>query len=176
MRRARVDPIRRLEARHDLAGFDCGASPLNDWLRRFALSDQAAGASVSYVAARDQRVVGLYSLAPHIIDPAEATARMRAGFPLQRPIPVFLLARLAVDRGEQGEGLGAGLLRDALSRCAAAADQIGGRAVVVHAKDDDAARFYLGFGFAPLEENPKYRYVLMKDLRASIQAGGGLIP
>jgi GNAT superfamily N-acetyltransferase len=86
-------------------------------------------------------------------------------------VPVILLARLGLDLSEQGSGLGADLLRDALARSAAAADEIGGRAEVVHAKDDRATAFYQRFGFESLPDNPNHLYLLMKDLRASIKHG-----
>ena len=172
MERLPLDPVCRLHERHDLSGFDCGVASLNRWLGTFALSDQAGHTSVSYVAGRSGRVLGFYTLAPHSVDPADAGGRLSAGLP-RRPIPVLLLARLAVDRSQQGRGLGADLLRDALRRCAGAADEIGGRAVVVHAKDEAAAAFYRRFGFVPLAENPQHLCVLMKDLRASIRASVG---
>ena len=161
-------PVRRLEATDDVEGFDCAVVTLDEWLRQFALSDQRAGTSVTYVLERDRRIVGFYTLAPHTVEPEEAAPRLWAGLPRQRPIPVILLARLGLDRSEQGGGLGGDLLKDALARCAAAADEIGGRAVVVHAKDDAAARFYHRHGFQLLPENPNHLYILMKDLRASI--------
>ena len=162
-------PVRRVEATDDLAGFDCGVSALDEWLKRFALSDQRAGASVTYVLERGSQIVGFYTLAPHTIESGTAPARLRAGLPGQRPIPVILVARLGLDRSVQGTGLGGDLLRDALARCAAAADEIGGRAVLVHAKDAGAAAFYQRHGFVPLEQNLNHLYVLMKDLRASIR-------
>jgi len=162
-------PVRRLEAKDDLEGFDCGVPALNEWLKRFALSDQGAGASVAYVLERDQEIVGFYALAPHAIEAEEASKRLGAGLPRQRPIPVILLARLGLDRSVQDKGLGGDLLKDALARCAAAADDIGGRAVLVHAKDAGAAAFYQRYGFISLAQNPNHLYVLMKDLRASIR-------
>jgi GNAT superfamily N-acetyltransferase len=162
-------PVRRLEPTDELDEFDCGVPALNGWLRQFALSDQRAGASVTYVLERSKRVVGFYTLAPHAIEPARSAPRLGAGLPRHRPIPVILLARLGLDRSEQGGGLGGDLLRDALARCAAAADEIGGRAVLVHAKDEAAAGFYQRWGFQALPENPHHLYLLMKDLRASIQ-------
>lgn len=167
-----LGPTRRLRPEDDLTGFDCGVAVLDEWLARFALPDQRAGSSITYVLERAHRVVGFYTLAPHVIEPDEATARLRAGLPRRRPIPVFLLARLGLDRSEHGTGLGAALLRDALARCAAAADEVGGRAVVVHAKDGEAAGFYRRFGFTPLPGNPQHLYLLMKDLRASIAQVG----
>lgn len=162
-------PVRRVEAKDDLDGFDCGVPALEEWLKRFVLSDQRAGASVTYVLERGTQIMGFYTLAPHTVQSGEAPGRLGAGLPRQRPIPVILLARLGLDQSVQGTGLGGDLLRDALARCAAAADEIGGRAVLVHAKDDGAAAFYQRHGFVPLEQNPNHLYVLMKDLRASIR-------
>jgi len=164
-----VRPVRRVEASDDLDRFDCGVSALDEWLKRFALSDLRAGASVTYVLERGSQIVGFYTLAPHTIESEVVPGRLGAGLPRQRPIPVILLARLGLDRSVQGTGLGGDLLKDALARCAAAADEIGGRAVLVHAKDTGAAAFYQRYGFVPLEENPNHLYVLMKDLRASIR-------
>ncbi len=162
-------PVRKVEAKDDLVGFDCGVPALDEWLERFALSDQRAGASVTYVLERGSQIVGFYTLAPHTIESEAAPGRLGAGLPRQRPIPVILLARLGLDRSVQGTGLGGDLLKDVLARCAGAADEIGGRAVVVHAKDAGAAAFYQRHGFVPLEQNPDHLFVLMKDLRASLR-------
>lgn len=168
MSQPNLRPVQRLGADDDLSAFNCGAPALDEWLARFALSDQQAGSSVTYALKRDQRVISFYTLAPHAIESDEAAPRLKAGLPRQRPIPVFLLARLGLDQSEHGTGVGAALLRDALARCAAAADELGGRAVIVHAKDDAVASFYQRFGFTPFPENPHHLYILMKDLRASI--------
>jgi len=162
-------PVRRVDAGDDLDGFDCGVPALDEWLERFALSDRGADASATYVLERGQRIIGFYTLAPHAIEPEEASRRLGAGLPRRRPIPVILLARLGLDRSVQGIGLGGDLLRDALARCAAVADDIGGGAVLVHAKDAGAGAFYQRYGFVPLEQNPNHLYMLMKDLRASIR-------
>ena len=98
----------------------------------------------------------------------EAPARIKKGL-ARHPIPVILIARLAVDASEKGHGLGATLLRDALFRIAAAADQIGARAVLVHAKDDEARKFYEHFGFEPSPIDPLHLLLRMKDLRASLR-------
>ena len=168
MTRRDLAPTRRLRADDDLSNFDCGVAALNRWLKRFALADQQAGTSVTYVLGNGPRIIGFYTLAPHVIEATDATTRLKAGLPAHRPIPVFLLARLGLAGSEHGSGLGAALLRDALSRCAAAAGEVGGRAVLVHAKDNAAAGFYQRFGFRPLPNNPHHLYVLMKDLRRSI--------
>ena len=164
-------PVQRLSADDDLSTFDCGVTSLNEWLARFALSDQRARSSATYLLKRGSRVIGFYTLAPHAIGPEVADTRLKAGLPRQRAVPVFLLARLALDRSEHGTGLGADLLKDALARCATVASKVGGRAVVVDAKDGSGALFYQRFGFAPLPGNPHLLYLLMKDLQTSIRGG-----
>jgi hypothetical protein len=161
--------VRRVETKNDLDRFDCGVPALDEWLSRFALSDRRAGASVTYVLERGSQIVAFYTLAPHTIEHESAPGRLGAGLPRQRPIPVILPARLGLDRCVQVTGLGGDLLKNALARCAGVADDIGGRAVVVHAKDAEAAAFYQRYGPVPLEQNPNHLFVLMKDLRASIR-------
>ncbi len=156
-----------LQARHDVSAFDCGVSALNSFLQRFALQNQGSRAARTYVATRGEVVVGYYTLAAGSVQRDETPARVAKGLP-KHPVPVILLARLAVDRTEQGRGLGASLLKDALVRAAAAADLIGCRAVLVHAKDDAAAAFYRHFGFEPPTGQPLRLYLLMKDLLASL--------
>lgn len=161
-------PVRRLERDDNLSRFDSGETALDEWLNRFALSDQRASVSVTYVLRRGDRVVGFYTLAPSSINPPEQSTRLTSGLPSERAVPVILIARLAVDRSEQGTGLGSDLFRDALLRCVASADSIGGRAVLVHAKHERAATFYRRHGFEPLPDNRLLLYRLMKDLRASL--------
>ena len=162
-----------MEATDDLHAFNSEAPRLDAWFKQFALSDQRANASVTYALARGQKVVGFYTLAPSAIYPGQTTRRFRAGLPRARPVPVILLARLGVDNSEQGRGLGGDLLADALTRCAAAAYEIGGRAVLVHTKNEASAGFYIRYGFRPLAENPEHMYLLMKDLRASLRESLG---
>jgi len=121
-----------------------------------------------YVAHRAGRVVGYYALAAASVELEEAPARVKKGL-ARRPIPVILLARLAVALSEQGRGLGAALLRDALNRIGSAADQIGARAVLVHAKDDEAKSFYQHYDFEPSPTDPLHLFLLMKDLRAVLR-------
>lgn len=157
-----------LTVAHDVKDFDCGKQELTDWLRRYALQNQQAGASRVYVVHRAGRVVGYYALAAGSVEPEEATERVKKGL-ARHPIPVILLARLAVDVSEQGRGLGAALLKDALNRTASAADEIGARAVLVHAKDDEAKAFYQHFEFEPSPTDPLHLFLLMKELRAIIK-------
>jgi GNAT superfamily N-acetyltransferase len=166
---SRVSSPVPLEPTHDLAAFDCGAAALNDYLRKYALTNQRNESARTYVAARGQVVVGYYTLAAGAVNREEAPSRVAKGL-ARRPIPIILLARLAVDRSEQGRGLGAGLLDDALRRAAQAADVIGCRALLVHAKDQAARTFYRRFGFEPSPVDELHLYLLMKDIKASMRS------
>src|SRR5262245_2118738 len=158
-----------LEARHDLSAFDCGAPALNEYLKKYAFPNHQNQSARTYVATRGERVVGSYTLAAGSVRREETTARVAKGL-ARHPVPIILLARLAVDRGEQGQGLGAALLKDALLRAAQAADLIGCRAVLVHAKDQAAQAFYRRYGFEPSPVDELHLYLLMKDLKASLAA------
>lgn len=158
----------RLSASCDLAGFDSGNASLDDWLKRFALINQKADSARTYVVEREGRVVGYYALTTGGVDQANAPPRIVKGL-ARHPIGVILLARLAVDRTEQGRGLGKALLKDALVRIAAAVDIIGARAVLVRASDENARRFYERFGFARSPTDELQLWLLMKDLRASLR-------
>ncbi len=154
--------------RDDRCGdFDCGSEPLNHYLQRFAWTNQQAGAARTYVATRGERVVGYYTLAYASIEHQAAAARIRQGL-AKHPIPVMLLARLAVDRCEQGQGLGKGLLKDALLRTLQAAEIAGLRAVIVHAKDAAAKTFYEKFGFEPSPLDEFHLMLLLKDVRKTL--------
>jgi GNAT superfamily N-acetyltransferase len=158
-----------LTREHDTSQFDCGKAPLNDWLKRFAQTNQQNDSARTYVVHRGGRIAGYYSLAAGSVKRDESPARIAKGL-ANHPIGVILLARLAVDRAEQGSGLGKALLADALMRSAGAADVIGARAILVHAMDDEAAGFYRKYGFesSPLER--RQMMLLMKDLRATLRS------
>lgn len=156
--------IRKIERHHAVEHFDCGNAALNRFLSRFALGNQTAGSAQTYVALADEQVVGYYSLAVSAVAPTDAPARITKGL-ARHPVPVMLLARLAVDLSMKGKGLGAALLHDALARTLQAADIAGIRAVIVHAKDDAARRFYEHFDFDPSPTDPYHLYLLTKDLR-----------
>ena len=152
---------------HDTSEFDCGKLELTDWLRRHALPSHQARSARVFVAHRNRRVVGYYALAAGSVEREAGPDRVKKGL-ARHPVPVILLARLAVDRREQGHGLGASLLKDALTRAAAAADEIGVRAVLVHAKDEDARVFYERFDFEPSPTDALHLFLLMKDLKKTI--------
>lgn len=157
--------IEKLTRSHAVEGFDCGTPALNRFLERFALQNQQADASRTYVALDGDEVIGFYTLVVGEVAHAAAPARVVKGL-AKYPVPVMVLARLAVAGTRQGQGLGAGLLKDALLRILAAADHAGIRAVAVHAKDDAARAFYERFDFERSLTDPYHLLLLMKDVRA----------
>ena len=159
--------IEKLQKEHDLDEFDCGKEGLNDFLKRRAWENQQGNSAQTYVAADGKRVLGYYSLAAGAVTHQEAPARVTKG-QARHPIPIVLLARLAVDQSMKGQGVGAALLKDALLRASQAADIVGARALLVHAKDDEAKSFYDHFGFAPSPTDPLHLFLLMKEIRASL--------
>lgn len=159
-------PPEALAEVHDFADFRCGEAMLDDWLKRRARANQASGPSRTYVVCEDKRVIGYYALASGVVTVESAPGRFRRNMP--NPIPVAVLARLAVDREWQGKGLGRALFCDAARRVAQAADVIGIRGIVVHAISEEAKGFYLALGFnrSPLE--PMTLMVTLSDVRAAL--------
>lgn len=153
-----------LAAHHVLETFDCGKPALNVWLQRHARQAQGSGSAKTFVACGDGRVAGYFSLTVGQVDILDAPERFRAGMG-QYPIPVVILARLAVDRRDQGQGIGVGLLMDAIRRTLRIADQAGIRALLTQPIDEEASRFYRRFGFeaSPLRE--QQLLLLLKDAR-----------
>ncbi len=161
--------IEKLRREHLLDSFDCGKEDLNRFLKRQAWNSQQAHSAQTYVLVNDLRVLGYYSLAAGSVTHEEATERVKKGL-ARHPIPVILLARLAVDASVHGKGLGSALLKDALLRTAQAADAIGARALLVHAKDDTAKAFYEHFTFEASPSDPYHLLLIMKDLLQIISA------
>ena len=161
--------IEKLRREHLLDSFDCGKEDLNRFLKRQAWNSQQAHSAQTYVLVKDLRVLGYYSLAAGSVTHEDATERVRKGL-ARHPIPVILLARLAVDASVHGQGLGSALLKDALLRTAQAADTIGARALLVHAKDDGAKAFYEHFTFEASPSDPYHLLLIMKDLLQIISA------
>lgn len=138
---------------HRLDAFDCGEPALNQWLQRRALGNQSSGASRTFVVAdAEGRVFGYHALAAGAVAHAVATGVVRRNMP--DPVPVLVLGRLAVDRGAQGMHLGAALLQDAVKRAVGVAEHAGVRALLVHALDEKAKRFYEHYGFRPSAVHP----------------------
>ena len=145
---------------HHVHGFACGESVLDDWLKRRALSNQTSGASRTFVVTTDAReVMGYYALAAGAVAHHDATRVIRQNMP--DPIPVMVLARLAVDTRAQGMKLGAGLLQDAVRRCIQVSHNTGVRAILVHALNDGACQFYAHYGF---KASPAHQMTLMLRL------------
>lgn len=164
----RLDAPTPLLKVHKLESFDCGNLALNEYLQSLAFQNHQSGLARTYVAARGKRVLGFYSLAFSIIDHQSSTSRVAKGLP-PHPIPIMLLARLAVDISEHGRGLGKGLLKDAIQRTLQAAEIGGLRAMVVHAKNKNAQAFYAKYGFDPSPTNELHLMLLIKDMRKSIE-------
>ena len=156
-----------LSAKHDLAEFDSGVPELDDWLRRQALSNESAGATRTYVTCIGRRVVGYYSLATGAVEREHATGRVRRNMP--KPIPVMILARLAVDHRYQHQGIGRGLVKDAVLRTLQAADIAGLRAMLVHATSDDAKRFYESLGFSASPVDPMTVMMTIADAKKIVE-------
>ncbi len=153
-----------LNAGHTLEGFDCGKHSLNDWLTRHARQAQASGSAKTFVVSDDARVVGYYSLTVGQVDVLEVPERIRKGLG-QYPIPVVILARLAVSQHRHGRGIGIGLLQDAIRRTMKVAEQAGIRAILTHPIDEGAEKFYSRFGFVVSPLRPQQWLLLLKDAR-----------
>jgi predicted N-acetyltransferase YhbS len=160
--------IEKLERSHAIDAFDCGREALNQFLIRYAMQNQQAGASQTYVALVEQEVVGYYTLVVGQVEYNDAPERLTKGL-ARHPVPIMLLARLAVSIAWQGKSIGAGLLKDAMVRTLQAADIAGIRAFAVHAKDDEAKAFYEHFDFIASPTDPYHLFRLLKDIRALLQ-------
>jgi GNAT superfamily N-acetyltransferase len=147
-----VSAPRPLAPDHAVDEFQSGVESLDDWLKRHARHNETEGGSRTFVVCIGRRVVGYYSLAAGSLLPNAATGRVRRNMP--NPVPIVLLGRLAIDRGWQGKGLGADLLRDAVLRVLSAGEAIGVRAMLVHAISPEAKAFYERHGFKPSPVQP----------------------
>jgi len=163
-----LSPVEKLRSEHNTEPFDCGKEELNRFLKRFALAGQRANSAQTYVTTRGAVVVGYYSLAVGAAEHRMVPARVAKGL-ARHPIPIMILARLAVDRREHGRGIGKALLKDALKRTVQAADIAGIRALFVSAKDDNAREFYEHFNFDPSPTDPYHLFLVMKDLKKLTQ-------
>lgn len=152
---------------HAIANFSCGNASLDDWLKKRALANQSSGATRTFVVVADGNVVGYYALASGAISTQAVPGSFRRNMP--DPIPVVILARLAINHSCQDKGIGRALFHDAALRVIQAADAIGIRGIIVHAISQSAKDFYiaLGFDLSPLE--PMTLMISLKDLRALIE-------
>ncbi len=165
-----LDP-QPLENEHRISGFESGVGSLDIWLVKHARAAVGAGSARTYVVvdSEQDRVVGYHALSVASIEHSEATDRARKGMP-RNPIPALLLARLAVDKTVQGKGIGAFLLKDAMSRAISVAEQAGIRLLLVHAVNDEARSFYEHFDFEASPSDPMNLQLLIKDIRLALDA------
>ena len=166
-RRAALTGPEPLTVDHQIEQFDCGKPALNTFLARFALINQQNGTARTYVAHRGGAVAGYFSLSAASVDAAQVPVRVSKGL-AKHPIPMTLLARLAVDLREQGRGMGASLLQDALLRHLQAEAVIGSRALIVHAKVETSMAFYRNFGFEPSPLDPAHLFLLTKNIKKTL--------
>ena len=154
-------------ATHNTEVFDCGVAALNQFLQRYALTNQANGSARTFVTLAQGQVLGYYSLAAASVEHAAVPPRISKGL-AHHPVPMLLLARLAVDIRAQGCGVGRSLLQSALLKYLQACEVIGCRALMVHVKDEAAMRFYQGYGFTPSPIDAAHLYLLTKDIRKTL--------
>jgi GNAT superfamily N-acetyltransferase len=155
-----------LTAEHDVSAFDSGTPELDHWLKRRALANEALGTSRTYVVTAGGRVVAFYALANGAVAYKDVSAKTRRNMP--DPIPVMVLARLAVDSAYQKQGLGSALLKDALLRTIAAAQIAGIRAVLLHAMSDNAKRFYTHAGFQGSPVDPMMMMITLAEVEKNL--------
>lgn len=163
------------KALHDRMAFDCGESPLNEFLRTKAAKHQAQRVSRSFVlsdSAEPRRVLGYYSLSNCQIAREDLTQAEAKTLP-RHPVPAVMLARLAVDHSQQGKRYGHWLLMDALKRCALVGQQSGVYALLVDAKNEAAKRFYEKFGFVAIVGHPMTLYLTLETGLKAVQAAQG---
>lgn len=156
-----------LTPEHDVSHFSCGEASLDEWLRKRALANQTSGASRTYVLCADVKVIGYYALAVGAVAHHEASGRIRRNMP--DPVPVMVLARLAIDRSYQGQGIGTALLRDAILRTMQAAQIAGIRAILVHAVSEPARKFYEKSGFHASPIDPMMLMITVEEARRELQ-------
>jgi GNAT superfamily N-acetyltransferase len=161
-----ITPPQALRETHDVSAFDCGKSALTDWIRHTAKKSEARGARTFVVCEAKTRVIGYYALAAGAVERARAPSNLSRNMP--DPIPVIVLARLAVDQSWSGKGIGGGLLKDALKRALAVSQNVGARAMLVHAIDDDAAAFYRQYGFRPFPSELRSLFLPLEQVAAGI--------
>lgn len=159
-------PLDKLQNRDS---FDCEVEPLNDYLKKYALQNQKKDAARTYVIVTEEnQIIGYYTLVFGAVSTEETTPEISAGLG-KYPIPIILLARLAIDKTQKGKSLGKFLLKDALLRSVRASEIAGLRAFLVHAKDESAKSFYKKFGFQPSPHNDLHLFLKMSDIRASLE-------
>jgi GNAT superfamily N-acetyltransferase len=155
----------RLDPAHDTSGFTCGNDALDDWLKATALKAEGRSAR-TYVVREGEAVVGYYSLATGSVARSGAPGNIRRNMP--EPVPVVIVARLAVASRSQGRGIGSALLRDGLRRALQVSEVVGCRAVLIHAIDQSAVDFYARHGFGEFPGGSRTLFLSLETLRQSL--------
>ena len=164
---AKINSPSLLDNNCSIEDFDCGHATLNEWLLKRALKNQHNGASRTFVISKQHIVIGYYALASGSIERLLAPGNISRNMP--EPIPVVILARLAIDKQYQGHHLGAGLLKDAMLRALSVSQDIGIKALLIHAISESAKRFYLKYGFQESPNNPMLLFLSIKHITAHLQ-------
>ena len=161
---------------HDRQTFDCGEAALNEFLQRHARKSHKLGGAKTFLAIDDadkKTILGFYSLSPASIEYARTPDIMRRGL-ARYDVPAFRLARLAVDRKMQGQGLGGQLLLAAGRRCLLASAEVGGVVLLIDARNDRVAGWYAGYGAVPLADAPLTLLLPLSTIAAALKADGKL--
>lgn len=163
-----------ISKRHDRESFDCGEEALNEFLRRYARKNHELGGAKTFLAINDadnETILGFYSLSPASIEYTRTPEIIRRGL-ARYDVPAFRLARLAVDRQVQGQGLGGQLLLAAGRRCLWAAREVGGVALLIDVKNDRVAGWYAGYGAVWLTDTPLTLLLPLATVEAALKAAG----
>lgn len=159
-----------LQKGHDRSAFDCGKPELNDYLKRFARQAQEKDGAKTYVVLESNCVIAYYSLVVGDVEWQDCPDEIRKGLG-KYPVPVLVIARLAVDIHYHGKGFGIGMLKDAFLRALQVSDIAGVAAVIVDAKDDEAKRYYEDkrLGFKPMPGDPMRLFIPLRTIRANLE-------
>lgn len=151
-----------LSDKHNIVNFDCGNSILNEWLQKRALKNQKSGASRTFVITKNNEVIGYYALITGSVERINSPKSIARNMP--EPIPVLVLGRLAIDKSQQGNRLGSSLLKDVLLRTCAVSQDVGVRALLVHAISEEAKAFYQYYGFIESPSDPMTLLLSIKHI------------
>jgi GNAT superfamily N-acetyltransferase len=161
---------------HDRESFDCGDEALNDFLRRYARKSHERGGAKTFLAVNSddgKTILGFYSVAPASMAYNRTPLLIKRGL-ARHEVPVFRLARLAVERSVQGHGLGGQLLLAAGRRCLRVASQVGGVALLIDAKNEKVAQWYASYGAVALTDAPLLLVLPLKTIQIALDNAGKL--
>ncbi len=170
----KISAVEKLAAHHQVHDFKCGKNSIDLFIRKYALANQRADSSQTYVVHIENVVLGYYSLVFGSVKPGGSPASIQAGMPGNYPVPVMIFARFGVDRKMQGRGIGTALLKDAFLRTVAASEIGGLAAILVDAIDDKIVEFYKNYEFRECPGEGRKLMIAIKDVRAHLS--GNAVP